>query len=79
MRARRLATANPQGRIDVLAYRLAERCMEQMEAERGLAGLRQAMLPLVETVIAERFPAEMPQEFQGLLAAFGEHLRRRGC
>jgi hypothetical protein len=42
---------DPQGRIDVLLYQFAGRMMERLERDRGLVGIREHLLPLVEEVI----------------------------
>lgn len=69
---------NRHGRVDVLLYRLAERWMEQIEAQRGLAGLRQHILPLVEAAIVARVPAGnmIPIELRSLLMLCEQNLRR---
>lgn len=60
---------NPQGRADVLFYRLAERLMGQLEAQQGITGLREHVLPLIEELIADRMPAAnvIPRELQALM------------
>ena len=73
---------NPQGRADVLVYRLAERWIEHFEAGRPeLAGLREYFLPLVERAIAARIPAGnvIPEELRGLMAAFENQFGGRRC
>ena len=72
---------NRQGRVDVLLYQLAERWMAQLEAERGLVGLREHLLPMVEQAIAMRVPDEnmIPQELRSLMILCEQNLRRRGC
>jgi hypothetical protein len=58
---------DPQGRLDVLLYRLADRWMERVEEDRGLVGLREHILPMVEEAIAESgLPAQVPQELVSL-------------
>lgn len=73
--------ANCQGRVDVLFYQLAERWMERLEGERGLVGLREQLLPLVEAAIVARVPAGnmIPQELRALMILCEQNLRRRGC
>lgn len=72
---------NRQGRVDVLFYQLAERWMERLEVERGLAGLREQLLPLVEAVIVSRVPAGnvIPLELRSLMTLCEENFRRRRC
>jgi hypothetical protein len=48
---------NPAGRLDVAAYRIAERIMEQLEERRGVRGLREHLLPLVESAIQDSLPS----------------------
>lgn len=63
---------NRQGRVDVLMYQLADRWLEQLEVERGLAGLRERMLPVVEAAIVARVPAGnmIPRELRKLMRKF---------
>ena len=72
--------ANRQGRLDVLCYQLAERWMERLEAERGLIGLREHLLPLVEAAILAKVPAEnmIPPELRTLIILCEQNLRRGG-
>lgn len=67
---------NAQGRADVLVYRLAERWMAQLEAEQGLVGVREHLLPIVEEIIANRVPAGnvIPKELRALM-----NIRRGRC
>jgi hypothetical protein len=46
-----LAKADPAGRVDVALYRVVERFMEQAERERGLVGVREHLLPIIENAI----------------------------
>lgn len=80
MRRRLNNPRNAHGRVDVLLYRLAERWMEQQE-QRGLAGLREYLLPLVEAAIVAKVPAGnmIPPELRGLMVLCDENFRRRGC
>lgn len=81
MRRRTLGNANPQGRLDVLLYQLAQRWMEQIEAERGLVGLREHLLPMVEKTIVSRVPAEnlIPCELRSCLMLLEQNLRKIRC
>ena len=67
---------NPQGRADVMLYRLAERFMAQLEAQHAITGLREHVLPLIERLIADRMPAEnvIPRELRALMS-----IRRTRC
>ena len=80
MRQRLNNPRNTHGRIDVLLYRLAERWMEQQE-QRGLPGLRQHLLPLVEAAIVAKVPAGnmIPPELRSLMLLCDENFRRPGC
>jgi len=73
--------AHRQGRLDVLLYQLAERWMAQVEVERGLVGLREYLLPIVEKTIVNRVPAEnlIPSELRSCLMLLDQNLRGRGC
>ena len=79
---KRLANvAHRQGRLDVLFYQLAERYMETVERERGLVGLREHLLPMVETAIVRSVPGEnvIPAELRRVLKVLDKNLRNRGC
>ena len=79
---RRLANVqHRQGRLDVLLYQLAERWMQKLETERGLVGLREHFLPLVETAIVQQVPAGnlIPTELRSALMVLDQNLRNRGC
>lgn len=72
---------NPTGRIDVAAYRVAERVLEQLERERGIAGLRDHFLPVIEGAIVDSLPArnlinEIPEEVQAIFHVWLENRRR---
>lgn len=60
-----------RGRLDVAAYRIAERLMERMERERGIAGLREHLLPVVESAIVDTLPGgnlldQIPEELRAI-------------
>jgi hypothetical protein len=64
--------SDPTGRLDVAAYRIAERALEMMERQYNLAGLREHLLPCVESALVETLPTrnlmnEIPQELQAIL------------
>ena len=61
--------AQRQGRVDVLLYQVVNRVAERLERERGLVGLREHVLPIVEEVISENVSPRnaIPRELQGLL------------
>lgn len=48
--------ADPQGRVDVLLYQLVNRGMERIERERGVIGLCENILPIVERFIVQHVP-----------------------
>ena len=60
---------NRQGRIDVMLYRLADHGLGRLEQEQGLLGLRENLLPILESFITPNVQAEnlIPQEIQAVL------------
>ena len=64
MRRRRnlRAVRNPAGRLDVLAYRMAERVVDAFERERGIPGLNRRLMPLLESIISENVPRNLPSD-----------------
>lgn len=48
--------ADPTGRVDVAAYRAIEKLMERLEKERSLVGLRENLMPLIESAIVGCLP-----------------------
>lgn len=68
-RVGRLANANPQGRLDVLLYQLANRGLERIERDQGLSGLREHLLPIVHDAILANVPGTnlIPREIAALL------------
>jgi hypothetical protein len=52
----KLAQANPTGRLDVAAYRMAERLMGHLEKHSGIIGLCEHLLPMVESAIVDTLP-----------------------
>jgi hypothetical protein len=74
-----LATVrNRQGRIDVLLYQLADRMIERLERERGVIGIRERFMPMVEEAIVESVPRRLPREWMAFLEVC-EMNRRRTC
>lgn len=62
---------DPTGRVDVAAYRVAERVMQYLERNHQVAGLCEYLLPVVEDALREALPgrnliAEMPPELQAI-------------
>ena len=56
-----LNTANPQGRVDVLAYKFAERLARLAEAKYGLSGIWDSVKPHVhEAVVGSISGLEIP-------------------
>jgi hypothetical protein len=55
--------------VDVAAYRIAERVMQHVERERGLTGLRDRLLPIVERAITDALPRRnvIPVELLAIL------------
>lgn len=79
---KRLANvAHRAGRLDVLLYQLAERYMAELESQRGLVGLREHLLPLVEAAIVRSVPGQnvIPNELRSVLMVLDKNLRNRGC
>jgi hypothetical protein len=60
---------DPQGRLDVFMYRFAERLIDHLEQERGVLGLRENLLPIVEDAILAQVPGGcvLPKEIAALL------------
>ena len=50
--------ADPQGRMDVLLYELANRGMEKFEREQNILGLRENLLPIIEQLIVRHIPPQ---------------------
>ena len=73
--------ADPTGRIDVATYRAIERLMGRLEEERGLVGLREKLMPLIESAIVGALPgrnllAEVTPELQALWSIFEQNRGR---
>lgn len=71
---------DPRGRLDVAAYRIAERILSQLESQRGLRGLRENLLPVIEAAIVDTLPErnlvdEIPQELQAILHVYMQNAR----
>lgn len=60
--------ANPEGRLDVVLYQVAARVMERLERDKGLVGLRDYLLPIVEDAIVEHIPGHnlLPREISAI-------------
>jgi len=61
--------ADPTGRVDVALYRMACIAADRIEAEQGIVGLREHVLPLVEDLILKNVPAQnlLPRELTALI------------
>lgn len=61
--------SDPAGRVDVAAYRTAERLLERWERHSGLAGLRENFLPIIEqAILGCDLPAyEIPPEVRAII------------
>ena len=73
--------ADARGRVDVAAYRIVERLMERIEQERGLVGVRENLLPLIEAAITRSLPREnllktVPPELRAILTVIGQNRGR---
>lgn len=71
---------DPRGRLDVAAYRIAERVLMRLESQRGLRGLVENLLPVVEGAIVDTLPGrnlmdEIPQELQAILHVYMQNAR----
>lgn len=54
---RRKPAVNPQGRLDIAAYRLvSEKLLPRLEERTGIVGLTEACKPWVEALVADIFP-----------------------
>ncbi len=63
-----LDTVNPQGRVDVLAYRSAEQLARWLEAKYGLSGIWDATKPHVHDLVTKNVSGlEIPAEAKILL------------
>lgn len=51
-------TFDPTGRVDVLAFRLIMRGLENFERNRGMQGLSEKLRPAVEAVVSELLPSK---------------------
>ena len=60
---------DPQGRLDVLLYQFVARAADRLERERGIVGLREHLLPVVEEVILAHVPQRslIPRELAAVL------------
>jgi hypothetical protein len=58
-----------QGRLDVLLYEVMNRAAERLERERGLVGIREHVLPIIEKAILQNVPGcnLIPRELQELI------------
>ncbi len=59
----------PEGRLDILLFRIATRCTNLLEAKYNLAGLSEQLTPLLEKQISELIPqkwVKVPDEVLAL-------------
>jgi hypothetical protein len=64
-----LRNVNPQGRVDVLLYKLLERFAPTVEQQVGLRGIWNVVEPQVHELITEHItPIEIPSELKMFLA-----------
>jgi hypothetical protein len=68
---------NPQGRVDILFMGLCGRLCEQIERDRGIVGLRENILPLIERTVVPRLPQYnvFPKDLQPLLRVYLQNSR----
>jgi hypothetical protein len=68
-RVRLAEVANPEGRVDVLLYQIVSRVVDRIEQDKGLVGLREYVLPIVEDAIVQSLPARnlIPREIAAVL------------
>lgn len=64
-----LPIPNPEGRVDILISRIAERVIRNLEKSTGLHGLNTNLSGLIQESIKENFPKRMPRELMGILKA----------
>jgi hypothetical protein len=71
--------SDPRGRLDVLFYQLAQRLMEGIERERGITGLQENLLPIVERIAKDKFPSKriITPEFSALFRLYQQNARRQ--
>jgi hypothetical protein len=63
-----LASVNPNGRLDVLAFKGLQKLAKHIEQQNGLAGLWDAVAPHVNKVIVENIGrVDIPTEARVLL------------
>lgn len=72
-----LEKANPQGRIDVLAYRGAEQIVKHYETQYGISGIWDAVKPhvhhaVVKNITGANIPPELEVIFRILHANWGK-------
>jgi hypothetical protein len=72
-----LNSVNPQGRVDVLAYRGAEYLTKQLETQYGLSGIWDNLQPHVNRAIARGFEGfEIPTELKVILSIIQANMKR---
>lgn len=72
-----LGKADPQGRLDVLLYRVLVEGMERVERDHGVVGLSANMAPIFERWILRNVPGQnlIPQEVAALLRVCEQNRR----
>ncbi len=72
-----LETVNPQGRLDVVAYRGVQKLANMIEANHGLSGIWDAIQPHVNKLVVENVSGlEIPTEAKVLLAILQANYKR---
>lgn len=63
-----LETDSPQGRLDVLAYKLAERLTKHIESSQGLSGIWDNIKPHVHEIVEKNVSGiKLPGEIKVLM------------
>lgn len=72
-----LETVNPQGRVDVLAFKGLEKLARLIEEKQGLAGIWDAVKPHVNKLVVEHVSGvEIPTEAKVLLAILQANFKK---
>lgn len=73
-----LATVEPKGRVDVLAYKGVEWLTRYMESQHGVAGLWDALKPEVnKMIVANVSGIEIPVELKIILSVIQSNMDKK--
>lgn len=74
-----LETVNPNGRLDVLAYRGVEKLAKHIEESHGLQGIWDAIKPHVNQAVVNHVSGiDIPTEAKVLLAILQANYKKEG-